>query len=101
MLAPFEEIGGDDLERDLGVFDPCRDPIREDEAGELLAIDEERGEALALEEIAEPRPLHAEQVFRRLDAIGEDMAGVIADLLGGNSRSIGRTHKRAEAAAGN
>jgi hypothetical protein len=85
MLASLEEIGGDDLERDLGVLDPGRYSLREDKAGELLAIDEERGEALALDEVADPGALHAEQVLGRLDAIGEDMAGMIADLLGGNA----------------
>src|SRR5262245_19143872 len=100
MLAPFGEVGGHDLERDLSILDmPC-DSVGKDEAGELLPVDQERGEALSLQEIPEARPFDAEQVFGRLHPVGEDKAGIIADVLGREAGGIGSSDHRAEAAAG-
>ena len=90
MLAPLGEIGGDDLERDLGVLDMFRHAFGEDEAGELLAIDQERGEAAPLQEIAEPRAFHAEQVFGRLHPVGEDVAGMIVAGAAKDADSVRR-----------
>src|SRR5207244_7407392 len=101
MLASFVEIGGYDLERDQCVLDPLGDAVREYETGEPFAIDLERSEAASLQQVAEPRTLHPEQVFGRLHAVGEDMAGMIADFLGRDAGRIGRPPPRAETAAGN
>ena len=93
-------VGGDHLEGDWRVLDALRHAVGEGQVDQRLAVDLQRGEALERQEIGDPRPLGAEHVLRRRDAVAEQRSARSPISLADQARGIARADQRADAAAG-